>query len=486
MKSDRALVKISKVKLVEVIRNMEPLAANASKSTDRLARSLALRALDAAVQAADPSGVIMENVKLDGSRLIVSHETYDLSQVKNIYVVGAGKASGQMALALEKTLDDRITQGCVNILRGTSSRYRTQRIELNEASHPLSDQAGVRGAEKMIQLAENARKDDLLICLISGGGSALLPLPRKGLSLSEKQTITKSLLRAGANINELNSVRKHLSDIKGGWLAKKVGGASIITLILSDVVGDPVDVIASGPTAPDQSSFNDAISVLKKYKLWERTPKKIRKILIDGKAARIPETPKAEDETFSRVKHFILFNNRQACEAAAAYLKRTRLTTSILSTTMEGEANQVGKVLGSIAREMAVWNRPFAKPSAFIIGGETTVTVHGKGTGGRNQEVALSAAFPISSADGIVIASMGTDGIDGPTDAAGAIVDGSTITRAKALQMSAEKFLVENDSYNFFLKLGDLILTGPTGTNVNDVAITVALDERSISAIEPA
>jgi glycerate-2-kinase len=314
-----------------------------------------------------------------------------------------------------------------------------------------------------------------------------LPLPRKGLSLSEKKTITKSLLRAGANINELNAVRKHLSEIKGGWLAKKASGASIITLIISDVVGDPVDVIASGPTAPDQSSFSDAISVLKKYRLWKRAPKGIRKILTDGKAARIPETPKSEDGAFNQVKHFILFNNRQACEAAAAYLKSCRLTTAILSTTMEGEANQVGRVLGSIAREMAIWDRPLAKPSAFVIGGETTVTVHGNGTGGRNQEVALSAALGISSTDGAVVASMGTDGIDGPTDAAGAIVDGSTITRAEALHMSAGTFLAENDAYNFFLKLGDLISTGPTGTNVNDVAIMIALDERSIvTGNEPA
>jgi len=421
----------------------------------------------------------MENLKLDGSRLFVRHETYDLSHVEHIYVVGAGKACAQMALALENMLGDRITEGCVNILRGTGGKYRTQRITLNEASHPLSDQAGVRGSKKMIQLAENARKNDLVICLISGGGSALMPLPRKGLSLHEKQTITKSLLRAGANINELNAVRKHLSEIKGGWLAKKVDGASVITLIFSDVVGDPIDVIASGPTAADRSTFNDAISVLKEYKLWEKAPKEIRKILADGKAGRIAETPKTEDEAFSHVKHFILFNNRQACEAAAAYLKSCRVTTAILSTAIEGEANQIGRVLGSIVREMALWNSPIAKPSAFIIGGETTVTVRGNGTGGRNQEVALGAALSMSSIEGAVVASIGTDGIDGPTDAAGAIVDGSTINRANALQMKAEKFLAENDSYNFFLKLGDLIRTGPTGTNVNDIAIMIALDERS-------
>ena len=421
----------------------------------------------------------MENLKLDGSRLFVRHEPYDLSHVKGIYVVGAGKACAQMALALENILGDRITEGCVNILRGTGGEYHTERITLNEASHPLSDQAGVRGSERMIQLAENAGKSDLVICLISGGGSALMPLPRKGVSLNEKQTITKSLLRAGANINELNAVRKHLSEIKGGWLAKKVGGASVVTLILSDVVGDPVDVIASGPTAADRTTFNDAISILKEYRLWKGAPKGIRKILADGKAGRIAETPKTEDEAFNRVKHFILFNNRQACEAAAAFLKSCQVTTAILSTAIEGEANQIGRVLGSVVREMAVWDRPLAKPSAFIIGGETTVTVRGKGTGGRNQEVALGAALSMSSIESAVVASMGTDGIDGPTDAAGAIVDGNTISRADALQMKAEKFLADNDSYNFFLRLGDLIRTGPTGTNVNDVAIIIALDDRS-------
>lgn len=458
---------------------MESLSTNTATNSNRLARDLALRALDAAVQAANPLRVIIENLKLDGSRLFVRHEIYDLSHVEDIYVVGAGKACAQMALALENMLGDRITEGCVNILRGTGGKYRTERITLNEASHPLSDQAGVRGSERMIRLAEKARKSDLIICLISGGGSALMPLPRKGLRLNEKQTITKSLLRAGANINELNAVRKHLSEIKGGWLAKKVGGASVITLILSDVVKDPIDVIASGPTAADRSTFNDAISVLKKYRLWERAPKAIRKVLADGKAGRIAETPKTEDEAFSHVKHFILFNNRQACEAAAAFLNSCGVTAAILSTAVEGEANQVGRVLGSIAREMVVWNSPIAKPSALIVGGETTVTVRGKGTGGRNQEVALGAALSMSSIEGAVVASMGTDGIDGPTDAAGAIVDGSTINRANALQMKTEKFLAENDSYNFFLKLGDLIRTGPTGTNVNDVAIMIALDNRS-------
>lgn len=459
-----------------IIRNVESLLANAVSPVDRLARELALGALSEATVRADPVKVINDNVKLDGQQLLVKNERYDVSKVKRVFVIGAGKACAQMAYGIEKVLDDRITEGYVNILRGTGNRYQTHRIKLNEASHPLPDEAGVAGALRMKELIREAKGGDVVICLMSGGGSALMPLPREGVSLDEKITITNELLKAGANINELNAVRKHLSGVKGGWLAKSAGGGVIITLILSDVVGDPLDVIASGPTAPDITTFEDAIAVLKKYGLLERAPKEIQRVLMDGAAGRIAETPKPHDEAFSRVRNYILFNNRQACEIAATYLRNHSVTSEILSTTIEGEANQVGMVLGSIVKEMAIWDRPIAKPAALVAGGETTVTVRGKGVGGRNQEVALGAALRLSMIEGAVVASMGTDGVDGPTDAAGAIVDGRTITNAEANGIDAREFLADNDSYRFFSKLGDLILTGPTGTNVNDVAVIVALN----------
>lgn len=305
-----------------------------------------------------------------------------------------------------------------------------------------------------------------------------MPLPREGVSLDEKVTITKALLKVGATINELSSVRKHLSDIKGGWLAKDTGGAHVVTLIISDVVGDSLDVIASGPTAPDSTTFNDAISVLRKYRLWEEASEGIRRILTNGNAGKISETPKPSDAAFSKVTNHILFNGRQACEVAASYMKKHGITSSILSTTLEGEASQVGAVLGSIAEEVVRWDRPISKPAGLVAGGETTVSVRGKGIGGRNQEVALGAALRLSTVDGVTVASIGTDGVDGPTDAAGAIADGRTILRAEAERMDAMKALADNDSYSFFSKLGDSVVTGPTGTNVNDIAVIVALPKR--------
>lgn len=305
-----------------------------------------------------------------------------------------------------------------------------------------------------------------------------MPLPREGVTLDEKKAITKALLDAGATINEINSVRKHLSAIKGGWLAKSAGGARIVTLIISDVVGDALDVIASGPTVPDTTTYDDAISVLREYRVWERTPDHIQKILSDGSAGKIAETPKPGDEAFSMVRNYVLFNGRQACEAASSYMKKRGVASSILSTTLEGEASQIGAVFGSIAKEMALWNSPLVKPAALVAGGETTVSVRGKGIGGRNQEVTLSAALEISSVEAVAVASIGTDGIDGPSDAAGAVADGKTISRAEAVGLDAMDYLANNDSYRFFTRLKDSIVTGPTGTNVNDIAVIVALKNR--------
>lgn len=443
--------------------------------SERLARQFALRALDEAVAAADPLRIIAEKVRLVGSNLVVENETIDLSRLSRILVVGAGKGCARMASALEKVLGNRITEGYVNILRGTGDNVKTKRIRFNEASHPIPDEAGLEGSARMIELVQGATQNDLVICLISGGGSALLPLPTKGLGLDEKIIVTQALLEAGANINELNTVRKHLSGIKGGWLAKNVGGARIATFILSDVVGDPLDVIASGPTSPDRTTFADAINVLKKYCLWEKVPETIRRLLNSGLSGRIPETPKSEDEVFKRVRNYVLFSNRQACEEATKCLKDLGLASSILTTALEGEASQVGAVLGSIGREIAIWDAPLTRPAALVAGGETTVTVHGKGVGGRNQEVALAAALRISAVKAVAVASIGTDGVDGPTDAAGAIVDGSTIARAESLRLDARALLSDNDSHTFFRQLGDLILTGPTGTNVNDIAVIVAV-----------
>jgi glycerate-2-kinase len=327
----------------------------------------------------------------------------------------------------------------------------------------------------MLELVEQAEKDDLVVCLISGGGSSLMPLPRGEITIEDKKHITNALLKCGATINEINTVRKHISDFKGGWLAKKAYPATILNLILSDVVGDPLDFIASGPTVPDSTTFCDAIGILKKYALWSGTPEAIRKVLSDGEKGKIPETPKAGDEAFKRVFNVVIGNSRLACLAACDVLKAEGLSTVLLTATMEGEARHVGILLASVGREVTVSGNPVSKPAGIVAGGETTVTVVGKGLGSRNQEIALAAGLKIRGLDGVVVASLSTDGVDGPTDAAGAIADGKTVTRALEAEMKPEDFLVNNDSYHFFEKLGDLLFTGPTGTNVNDVSVIVVV-----------
>jgi len=455
------------------IRNKEQLVSNGETRSDREARALALESLEAALKAADPIEIIRSKLSLKNSTLHVDSHSFNLRKIKNIYVLGGGKATGAMADALEQVLEKKIARGLVNVPHGTTPK--TAIIELHGASHPIPDESGVEGTRRMLEIAEQAEKDDLVICLISGGGSSLMPLPRNGIPINDKREITNTLLKCGATINEFNTVRKHISDFKGGWLAKKAYPATILNLILSDVVGDPLDFIASGPTVPDSTTFSDAVKVLEKYKLWEETPASIRKVLSDGKKGLIPETPKANDKAFKKVHNVVVGNNRLASLAACEHSKLRGLKALLLTAALEGEARHVGTVLATIAREVLSSGNPLKRPACIVAGGETTVTVTGKGRGGRNQEVALAAAMKLGGMDGVVVASLTTDGIDGPTDAAGAIVDGKTLTRASRMGLAPERFLADNDSYSFFSKLSDLVLTGPTGTNVNDVTTITVL-----------
>jgi glycerate-2-kinase len=455
------------------IRNRDRLVANGETALNRKARSLALKSLEAALNAADPRRIIKSKLTLNNSVLTVDRYSFDLAKFAHVYVVGGGKASGSMAEALEGVVGNRITKGLVNVPRGCKSKTRV--ILLHEASHPIPDKTGVEGTRRMLELVEQAEKDDLVVCLISGGGSSLMPLPRGEITIEDKKHITNALLKCGATINEINTVRKHISDFKGGWLAKKAYPATILNLILSDVVGDPLDFIASGPTVPDSTTFCDAIGILKKYALWSGTPEAIRKVLSDGEKGKIPETPKAGDEAFKRVFNVVIGNSRLACLAACDVLKAEEFGTVLLTATMEGEARHVGILLASVGREVTVSGNPVSKPAGIVAGGETTVTVVGKGLGSRNQEIALAAGLKIRGLDGVVVASLSTDGVDGPTDAAGAIADGKTVTRASEAEMKPEDFLANNDSYHFFEKLGDLLFTGPTGTNVNDVSVIVVV-----------
>lgn len=456
-----------------IIRDKIQLIKNGVTELDQRARMLALESLEAAVKAVDPKQIIKSKLSLKNSILNVDRYHFNLEKFKHVYVIGGGKASGSMANAIEQILGKYITAGIVNVPYGDKSK--TSIIKLHEASHPIPDETGVQGTTQMLKIAEQANENDLIICLISGGGSSLMPLPRGEVSIADKREITDALLKCGATINEINTVRKHISEFKGGWLAKKGYPATILNLILSDVLGDPLDFIASGPTVPDSTTFSDAVKVLKKYALWDKAPKTIKKILSDGEKGLIPETPKVNDEAFKKVFNVVVGNNRLASQTACKQLKLNKLNTLLLTTTLEGEAQHVGTVLSSIASEVVSSDNPIPKPAGIVVGGETTVTVTGKGLGGRNQEIALAAALKLKTADGIVVASLSTDGIDGPTDAAGAIVDGKTLKKAEKKGLTPEEYLAKNDSYNFFSKIGDLIFTGPTGTNVNDVSVIVVL-----------
>lgn len=456
-----------------IIKNREDLIANASSSKDKMARRIALDAIEEALKSADPKRIMFSKITIEGEKLKIDGTRFDLSKYKRIFVLGGGKASGSMAEALEEILGDRIEEGFIVVPKGVADRHRLNHIKLHESSHPIPDESSVSGARKIMELAEMAKSGDLVICLISGGGSSLMALPKEGISLDDKRRVTDLLLRSGATINEINAVRKHISGFKGGQLARAIYPADLVSLLLSDVLGDPLDVIASGPTVPDSSTFRDAVSILKAYELWDRIPESVRNVLLGGIQGRLDETPKKGDPIFERVKNIVIGNNRLACTAALKELKRSGMNTLFLTSFMEGEARHIGTFFGAIGMELTKTEKPIASPAGIVAGGETTVTVTGSGIGGRNQEIALGAALKIAGAEGIAIASASTDGIDGPTDAAGAIVDGKTILRAEKMGMDPQETLRNNDSYSFFSELGDLIMTGPTGTNVNDVTILV-------------
>jgi len=456
------------------IKNADELLKNARSSLDRKARHLAITALNAALEAVDPEVIIKSKVKVKGTTLKIENLTFDLDKFKGIYVIGGGKACGPMAEALAELLGSRIKEGAVNVPY-SSPLYKTGKVKLQRASHPIPDESGVTGASRMLDIVGKAEKNDLVICLISGGGSSLMPQPRSGISLEDKRKVTDALLKSGATIKEFNTVRKHISGLKGGWLAKEAYPATIINLILSDVVGDPLDFIASGPTVPDTTTFKDAIEILKHRGLWNTIPDSVRKLLTDGEKGLIPETPKPRDKVFKKVHNIVIGNNFTASHAAYTAFRKAGLNSLLLTSTLEGQARDVGTMLASMAKEIAASGNPVRKPAGIVAGGETTVTVVGKGKGGRNQEIALGAALKIGNMDGVVIASVSTDGVDGPTDAAGAIADGKTLKRTRELKLNPREFLANNDSYAFFSKLGDLVFTGPTGTNVCDVVVIVVL-----------
>lgn len=444
------------------------------------------RIMAAALQAVEPGAAMNRFMQRNGDQLKINGKPYDLNRFKRVLVVGAGKAGAPMAKATANLLEDKLSKGIVIVKEGydtpgseklvvdEESGKEHPGIFIAEAGHPLPDQRGVAATRQIIELLESTQPDDLVLCLISGGGSALMPAPVQGVSLEDLQVLTSELLGCGATVNEINSLRKHLDQVKGGRLAQLASPAKLAALILSDVVGNPLDVIASGPTVPDSTSFQDAYEVLERYALVDRLPDAIKHHLRRGLQGEIPDTPKPGDPIFERVQNVIIGSNFLAAQAAVKEAKENGFNPLLLTTYLQGEARQAGEFLACIARQIADTGQPIARPACLVAGGETTVTIHGEGSGGRNQELALGAVTSLSGLNDILLATLASDGGDGPTDAAGAVVTGDTLKRAMAAGLDPADYLARNDSYRFFEQLGDLLKTGPTQTNVNDLTFVFA------------
>lgn len=421
----------------------------------------------AGLRAVDPEAAIRSQVGRQGHCLTVAGQTHDLNNFRRVSLIGAGKATALMAKALEELLADRLTAGLILVKHGYATPLRTTRVI--EAGHPIPDQSGLEGTAEIIRRLRAASEHDLVVCAFSGGASALLPAPVPPLDLSQKQLTTQLLLECGAEIGAINSIRKHLSRSKGGGLARAAYPATLVSLVLSDVVGDRLDVIASGPTVPDDSRFADCLAVVERYGLAPRLPGPVWQYLKDGAAGLHPETPKPGDPIFARVQNVVVGNNHMALLAARGRAEALGCRALVLTSTLQGEARQVGRMLAALGQAVSSSGHPAGPPVCLLAGGETTVTLEGQGKGGRNQELALAAALALEGSDRISLLSAGTDGTDGPTDAAGAFADGATCQRARARGLDPQDFLSRHDSYHFFAPLGDLLITGPTRTNVMDI-----------------
>lgn len=450
--------------------------------------------LTAAIRAVDPREAVRAHVRVDGGRLHIGTVTYPLDELGRIVVVGGGKAGAPMAAAVAELLGARIAGGALNVKYGYTAgaggwqvrfgaggapvtppdRASTAPIALIEAGHPTPDAAGLAGAERIAALVTGLTPRDLVLVLISGGGSALLPLPCPPITLDDYRALTTALLRCGADITEINTIRKHCSRLGGGQLARMAAPARVAALILSDVVGSPLDAIASGPTVPDRGSFADALAVVERYGIGDAIPASVYAHLQRGAAGEIADTPKPGDPLFERVDNIVIGDNASAGRAAVAEAQRLGFSAALLTTFVQGEAREIGRAAAGLAQGIACGQSDYAAPACLALGGETTVTVKGHGAGGRNQELALAAALALDghalpSGRQAAVVSLGTDGSDGPTDAAGGIGTPNTLARGRALGLDARAALADNASYAYLSALGDLIITGPTNTNVNDL-----------------
>ncbi len=446
--------------MVAMIKNFNELASSKSRLD-------ALKVLEAGLQAADPIRSVRNAIKLEGSKLVVGGREYDVSS--GVKVLGFGKASANMASAVEGVLNDLIVSGAVVVPKGLKPP-NLRRIKILYGSHPVPDDDSINSTKELLKLCSRS-EEDVFIVLISGGGSALFELTVDPITLDDLKLTTTQLLKCGADIKEINTVRKHISMVKGGRLAELLYPSKVISLILSDVVGDPIEFIASGPTAPDPTTYEDAIALLKRYGIWDNVPQSVKDVLVRGLNRGLRETPKPGDKVFNNVLNYVVASNYISLKAMEEEARRLGYNTLILTSMIEGEAREVGKLLAGVMKNVEKYDEPIGKPAAILAGGETTVTVRGKGIGGRNQELALSVAISIAGLDDVVFTSIGSDGVDGVSIAAGGIVDGRTVSDGRKLGLDPYEFLNNNDSYNYLSKLGSAIITGPTGTNVNDLLV---------------
>jgi glycerate 2-kinase len=422
--------------------------------------------------AANARTAVGRAISRNGMKLIIGRRRYDLSRYERVVVVGAGKATASMARAVEQRLGPRLHGGFVVVKHGHV--VPTRRIVVAEADHPVPDRSGQRAAARLCAIAAELGRRDLLIVLLSGGASSLLPAPVAGVTLADKQRTTQELLRCGASIREINTVRKHLSRIKGGRLAE-LTEATVVTLILSDVLGDDLSAIASGPTVPDPTTYQDAVAIAKRHRIWRALPQRVRQHLNRGCQGFASETPKPGSSLFRRVHHHIVGNNAAAVTAVTSAAREAGLRTLVHTPALTGVARNEGQRFGALARNIVREGKPLQRPCCVVAGGETTVTVTGKGTGGRAQEFAAAAALEIAGLAKVWVVAIGTDGTDGPTDAAGAVVDGDTVARAQRLSVDLKGALKRHNTYPALKRLHQLIITGPTGTNVNDLYLLLVL-----------
>ena len=432
-------------------------------------RQIALEIFLAGVESVKPDKLIHKSIAYSGKALVINNQIFDLSTVQNIYVIGAGKASTLMAQALESVLGSAITGGHIVTKYGHSVPLKY--IGVSEAGHPVPDENGLKGTQQMIEFAQKAGENDLLICLISGGGSALLTDVPEGCTLADLASLNDLLLKSGADIGAINCVRKHLSAIKGGQLAKMASPSIVISLILSDVIGDPLVVIASGPTAPDESTFADAMAVIKRYNLSSKVAPSILKIINEGVQGKRPETLKKVDPAVNQINNFLIGNNKLALQASKSKAENLGFYTQIESSTLSGNVEDTALMLVETAIKFRDEHK--VRKTCLLFGGEPTVKISGNGLGGRNQHQALLCAKLLHSQAGITILSGGTDGTDGPTDAAGAVVDNQTFSNGKIRNLDIDHYLQNCDSYHFFRQEGGLVTTGPTQTNVMDIIIAL-------------